>query len=213
MTTQDLPTIPGLTYPLRRKPIFKTRKQVSISGFVTRIADWAFPRYQWELAYSALRQGTLVGSWSEFATLEGFFEQMQGAFASFLFQDPDDFTVTTQVIGTGTGAQTVFPLVRTFGGASGPVLAPNLGGTINVYLNAVLQGGGTYTVTPWNTGNVNGPGQLIFNSAPGNTVAITMDYTYYFPCCFDDDSLDFEKFMSNLYSLKKMTFTSLKNGS
>lgn len=211
MTTTVLPTIPGLTYPVKRTPQFQTRRSESVSGMTTRVADWSFPRYTWELSYSALRQGQLVGTWAEFAQLQGFFEQMLGGFYTFLYQDADDNAVVGQAILTGDGVTTNFQLVRTFGGATMPVLSPNLSVTPVVKLAGVTQGGGTYTITPWNTANVAGPGMILFNSAPGNGVAITADFSYYFPCAFDEDNLTFEKFMSNLYELKKMSFTSLKN--
>lgn len=211
MTTTVLPAIPGLTYPLRRTPLLQNRRPTSVSGMETRIADWSIPRYTWELTYSALRQGVLIGTWAEYAQLQGFFEQMLGSFYSFLYQDADDNAVVGQTILTGDGVTTTFQLVRTFGGATMPVLAPNLGVTPVVKLNGVTQPGGNYSITLWNTVNAAGPGKLIFVSPPGNGVVITADFSYYFPVRFDDDTLTFEKFLSNVYELKKMTFTSLKN--
>lgn len=211
MSTSVLPSVPGLTFPASRTPIFMTRKQVSISGKEVRIADWSYPRYQWTLQFAMLRQGGFGGSnYSEFATLEGFFEGLQGGFDSFLYTDPDDNTVTGQAVGAGDGSTTAFPLVRAFGGTVAPILAPNLSAAFNVYLAGVLQSASSYTVTPWGTSNSNGPGQLIFNSAPGAGVAITADFTYYFPCRFDDDKIDFSKFMSSIYEAKSVKFTSIK---
>lgn len=209
MSTSVLPSIAGLTFPASRTPIFATRKQSSISGKETRIADWSYPRYQWTLQFSVLRQGAFAGaSYTEMAQLEGFFEALQGGFDSFLYTDPDDNAVSGQALGTGDGSKTVFPLTRTFGGTNAPILAPN---TVSaVYLNGVSQLGSSYTVTPWGTSNSNGPGQLIFNTAPGSTVAVTADFSYYFPCRFDDDKIDFERFMQSLYALKKLSFTSIK---
>ena len=87
------------------------------------------------------------------------------------------------------------------------VLAPNLGATVVVYLNGVVQSLAGYSINPWGTGDAAGPGALKFTTAPGLGVSVTADFSYYFPCRFDEDALDFEKFMSAVYSLKKMAFT------
>lgn len=207
-----LPTFAGLAFPWVRSPTFQTRKQVNISGKEVRIADWSSPRYTWELAYEVLRQGTILGTFTEWAQMEAFFESLLGGYDSWLYKDPDDFQVTGQLLGVGVSGQLVYPLLRTIasGGLPVPVLAPNTSLTINVYINAVLQSGASYTITNWTSSNTNGPGKLIFGSQPTVGQQISIDMQYYWPVRFDDDSLSFSKFMSNLYELKKMSFTSIK---
>lgn len=123
MSTQQLPVLGGITFPAKRTTNWKTRKQVSISGKETALADWQSPRWTWEVPYSTLKQsGTSV----EFATLAGFYNQMLGGFDSFLYTDAFDNAVTGQSLGAGTGAQAAFPFLRTFGGATQPALAPNV---------------------------------------------------------------------------------------
>lgn len=209
MSTNVFPSLAGLGWPTSRSPIFKTRRQVNISGKEVRIADWSYPRYKWTLVFNFLRQGagTFSSSYTEFSQLEGFFEKLLGGWDSFLYADPDDGVVVGQNIAVGNGVTTAFQLQRTFGGASCPILAPNLATTFNVYLNGVQQPGGNYTVTPWGATN---PGLLTFVSPPGNGVLITADFTYYFPCRFDDDTLTFEKVLSFVYDCKKLSFTSIK---
>ena len=207
MSTQTLPALPGLGFPWSRMPTFQTRRQVSVSGKETRIADWSIPRYTWSLTYDVLRQGTYQGTWTEYTTLRGFFEQMYGGWDSFLYTDVDDNTVVGQAIATGDAATLAFPMVRTSGGFTVPTLAPNLSPTPPViYLNGVAQMSG-YSITPWGG---SAPGILTFASAPGSGVAITADFSYYWPVRFDDDKMTFDKFMSNLYMLKKLSFTSIK---
>jgi hypothetical protein len=41
-------------------------------------------------------------------------------------------------------------------------------------------------------------------------VAIAADFSFYFPCRFAADEMDFEKFMAALYAAKKVAFISLK---
>lgn len=211
MSTTVLPSLPGLVFPWKRTPTFKTRTQTSVSGKEVRIADWSTPRYQWELSYSALRQGTINGSFTEFATFEGFFETLLGGFDSFLYVDPDDNAVITQAIGTGDGATKNFQMRRTFGGASMSILAPNLGVSFSVFDNGTLKTNGTdYSITPWGTSDPVGPGVIKFVTAPVSTHAITATFQYYFPCRFDDDTLTFEKMMAAVYQLEKVSFTSIK---
>jgi hypothetical protein len=52
---------------------------------------------------------------------------------------------------------------------------------------------------------------VTFVTAPGAGVSITADFTYYWPCRFDGDTLPFNKFMSSLYAGKKLSFKSVKN--
>ena len=207
-----MPAMAGLQFPWTKEPKFKTRRQEAVSGREVRIADWAYPRYTWTLDYSALRQGILSGgSFTELAQFEGFFENLLGGWDSFLYQDADDYTVTAQGIGTGDGSTKNFPLIRAFGNFVIPVLAPNLVATYNVYLNGVAQSHPSqYSITPWGTSDPNGPGVIEFVTAPGATVAITATFQYYFPCRFDADTLTFKKFLAAVYSLSKVSFTSIK---
>lgn len=206
MSTSVFPTLAGLGWSVTRREIWKTRSQEAISGKETRIADWSYPRHQWALGFDFLRQGALSGTaYSEFAQLAGFFDLRQGMFDSFLYADADDNAVTGQAIATGDGATTAFAFVRSFGGFAEPILAPNV--VSHVYLNGVAQSPGGYTVNGWGSAS---PGTLVFGTPPGSGVAITADFSFYFPCRFAADQMDFEKFMAALYSAKKISFVSLK---
>ncbi|HLH50092.1 MAG TPA: DUF2460 domain-containing protein [Roseiarcus sp.] len=216
MSTQVFPTLAGLGWSVKRTPLWKTRKQESISGKRTTLADWSFPRWQWELTFDFLRQAganqqvtSFAGStYSEFASLAGFFNARQGGFDSFLYTDPDDNTSPTdQPIGTGDGTTTTFQLVRAFGGFVEPILAPSA--ITNVKVNGVVKTLGTdYAVSTW--GGSSTPGVITFTAAPAASAAITATFTFNFPCQFDDDSLTFEKFMAALYQAKSVKFSSLK---
>ena len=205
MSNAVFPTLAGLGWSIKRAPQFKTRKQVSISGKETAIADMAYPRWEWELTFNVLRQGTRGQStFSEMSDLVGFYNERQGGFDTFLYQDQDDNSVTGQALGEGDGTTTAFQLVRSFGGFVEPVLAPNA--VSAVYLNGVKQTSG-YAVSSW---GATSPGVVTFTSAPGAGVAVTADFTFYFPCRFVDDTMSFEKFMATLYSAKSVKFQSIK---
>jgi uncharacterized protein (TIGR02217 family) len=200
----------GTGWPITRTPVWDTIVQQSISGKEVRIAKQTYPRWKYELVISILRSSAAYSS-TEFQYVVGFFNSRQGMFDTFLYQDADDNSVTSQALGTGDGTTTVFQFVRAFGGFIEPVLAPNTGGTINVYLNGVLQSGSSYAVNGWGTGSSNGPGSLVFNSAPGSGVVITADFSYYWPCRMQTDSVDFSLFLSGMYENKKLSFISVKN--
>jgi len=317
MGTSFFPSLPGLGYPVSRTALWSTRQQEAVSGTEFRIADYTFPRYQWDLQFNILRS---AAAYTEFQTLLGFINARQGAFDSFLYTDADDNSVTSQAIATGNAVTTGFPLVRTFGNFVEPVLAPNtvsavylagasiasagysaptngaltqtsagsLGATTyyvrstwvtssgettagtetslavsannvlnvaapsspptgvlgwNVYVSNSVGGSGQETKqnstpialgTAWvepNTGLTTGafvpasnttgwsvsdwgsstPGILTFAGTPGSGIAITADFTYYWPCRFVDDKAMFDLFMNQYYSVKKLSFMSVKN--
>lgn len=206
MSTQVLPTMPGVAWPVGRTMLDDVTIQTNISGKETRINNQSVPRYRWQLTYNILRS---AAAYTEYQQMLGFINSRYGRWDTFLYQDNDDKAVTGQQIGTGDGTTTVFQLVRTLNGFIEPVLAPNAVSAVK--LNGVTQSGGSYTVTNWGTANANGPGVIIFNTPPGNGVTITADFTYYWPCRFDMDSYEFSQFMSQYYDLKKLSFVSVKN--
>jgi uncharacterized protein (TIGR02217 family) len=202
MSTAILPSLAGLGFDVTRTPVWDTTVQQAISGKETRVARQTYPRWKWELTYNVLRSGASFG---ELQQLAGFFNARQGMFGTFLYQDADDNAVTGQAVATGDGATTAFQLIRNFGGFVEPVLAPNA--VANVYLNGVSQSSG-YSVASWGGTS---PGFLTFVSPPASGVAITADFTYYWPCRMSDDSVSFSLFMSQSYKAKKFGFISVKN--
>jgi uncharacterized protein (TIGR02217 family) len=205
VTVPVYPVLPGLAYSVKRTPTWSTRVQQSISGKETRVADYAYPRYAYELVYDSsrggfLRQGkTAAGTFAELATLLGFFNTAQGSFGMFYFTDPDDNAVTGQSFGTGDGATTAFQLARALGGFVEPVQAVN--GSPQIYIAGVLQSGG-YTV--------GATGIVTFTTAPANGAALTWTGSYYWAARFADDKIDFEKFMASLWEAKSVKLISVK---
>lgn len=96
------------------------------------MANYTFPRYQWDLVFNCFRQGVVNNNtYTEFAQILGFYNTVQGSFDSFLYQDQDDYSTLVnlagapQPLGTGDATTVAFPLVRSFGGFIEPVLAYN----------------------------------------------------------------------------------------
>jgi uncharacterized protein (TIGR02217 family) len=198
MGTAIFPALAGLEYPVVKTPIAgRTLIQNSVSGQENRVALWSAPRWQWTLSFNFLRDDAT----DEFRTLLGFFLARQGSFDSFLFDDIDDDTVTGQPLGIASPGQTAFQLVRSLGGHTEPVLAPNA--VSAVYVN------GTSIGSAWSV-NRSG-GVLTLDSAPATGSTVSADFTFYWPVRFIADQYDFGKFMNRLWEQKKLDFISLKN--
>jgi uncharacterized protein (TIGR02217 family) len=201
------PALPGLAWSVTKSPTFQTRIQRAVSGRELRALDYPYPLWQFTLVFDFLRDNAAAG-YDELRTLMGFFMLCQGAFGTFLFQDPSDDRVSGQQIGTGDTLRTVFQLQRTMGktlsggGFLEPIIAPNV---VNaVYFNGIVQDPAGYSVDSMT-------GLVTFNIAPGSGLIITADYSYYFRCRFIDDSYAFENFMFQLWQLKKLTFISVRS--
>ena len=91
--TLVFPSLPGLTWNVVKAPTFQTRIQRAVSGRESRTLDYPYPLWQFTLVFEFLRDNPAAG-YDELRTLMGFFMLAQGAFGSFLFQDPTDYTVT-----------------------------------------------------------------------------------------------------------------------
>jgi uncharacterized protein (TIGR02217 family) len=201
------PALPGLAWSVTKTPTFQTRIQRAVSGRELRALDYPYPLWQFTLIFDFLRDNPAAG-YDELRALMGFVMLCQGAFGTFLFQDPTDNRVSGQQIGTGDTLKTVFQLQRTMGktlpggGFLEPIVAPNV--VDAVYFNGIVQEPTGYRVDPMT-------GLVTFNIAPGNGLIITADYSYYFRCRFVDDSYAFENFMFQLWQLKKLTFISVRS--
>ncbi len=202
MSTQVFPSLKGLGFDWRRKPIWSNINQIASSGKRSTLALWSYPIYEWELTYEFLRSSTAN---PEFQQLLGFFNARGGNFDTFLLEDPDDYTVTDQGIGTGDGVETEFQLVRTLGGYSEPVLAPHV--ITNIKAAGVTVDPADYTVSTWGSAT---PGLVTFDTAPANGAALTATFTFYFPVYFLDPSIDFSKFMDKLWEAKSVILRSEK---
>lgn len=123
MSNAVYPALPGLAWPTKRTPLWKTKVSNTPSGREFRTAPMLVPRYRYTLQYDFLRSAAAL---SEFQTLFGFFNARHGAFDSFLYNNPDDNSIAGQPIGVGDGATAAFQLVRSLGGFSEPVFDPVL---------------------------------------------------------------------------------------
>jgi uncharacterized protein (TIGR02217 family) len=195
MTIPVFPSLAGQEWPLARTPLWKTLKQESLSGKEVRVPAFTFPRYQWSTSFSLLRA---AASLEEFQSLLGFVNSVAGGALPFYFEDPQDNAVSGQEFGTGDGATTVFQLVRAFAGFVEPV--QSLNGTPAIAISG----------TPTSSFSLSNVGVVTFASAPASGAALTWTGSYYWLCRLDEDTNAFSQFMSGLFEMKKLSFTSIK---
>jgi uncharacterized protein (TIGR02217 family) len=206
------PSLAGLGFDVLRTSVWNTNLQENVSGKQVGIGYWSSEKYTWELTFDFLRANGAFGATSdEWQNLQNFFNQIAGRLSTFLYRDADDNQAVLQFIGIGDGVTTQFQCVRSLGtsGEATPILAPNFDTNGTVFLNGVQ----TATAVYFKYGNNQGQpaGVLQFSPAPPQGTIITATFPYFWPCRFDDDKMTFTKFMSQLWSNKKVTFTSVKN--
>lgn len=202
MSTLIFPTVTGAGYPIETVPRFENMVTKKVSGFRTRVAQRAYPVWDFTLTYSGLASNSnwgYVGA-NTLQQIEGFFLDRQGSYDSFLLLHDTDNHVTNGAIGTGDGTTTTFILTRTMGSTlAEPVGYVHSTDISGVYLNGTPTG--SYTIVA--------PNQLVFSSAPASGVLITASFQFYFHVTFAEDTLDFEEFMDNLYECHEVKLTSI----
>lgn len=211
LTENQIPQFPqlrGQTYPAVRTLLSAGLHQQGLGGQQTDIDLWPFPRYQYSIPYSFLKN--LVAG-DGFAEMLGDFENLVGfvndrrAVYPFYYEDPDDCATSPdgagnpqdQIFGQGDGTTVDYQLVRTLGGYDEPVYVPNSIPIIKV--------AGTPTLL-FSLGNL---GALTFDSAPAPGALLTWSGFYLWICKFDKESVAFSKMDVMLYELKALTFKTL----
>lgn len=201
MTLAQFPVLPGIGWKISRILVTNTKILTADSGVEYRSQTWSYPRRKFTIPVSFLRQ---YGSFVEQAALEGFILSAAGMFANWFYDDPFDDTATNQSIGVGNAAQLAFPLVRTYGGFTEPIFY--CASVQNVYLNGAVQASG-YSLTQ--TGPY-GNDTITFATPPGNGVAVTADFKFYYVCRLQNDENEMINDFSGLWSMKSIDFYSVK---
>jgi hypothetical protein len=222
MTTfLDYPILEALYIEMTWRPIWSGEQQEHQSGGEYRFSYWDSPLWEWDLQYELLREGFRTGqAWDELRQIVGLFNACQGPTLGFRFLNPDDNQVVRQLTGTTDGTTTTFDLVRSYG-ANNPFLGYTSMERIgfldqtkpfNLYVDS-----SPVPVSPSDpvygyTFDLDTPSQqqLMFNTAPpnGHTIYVDMAYRYYVR--FKDTQYDFDKFLQNVWALKKVTLRSLR---
>jgi uncharacterized protein (TIGR02217 family) len=166
-------------------PERRTDVVMTASGREERNSRWANSRRRYNVGFG-------VKSLDDVHAVIAFFEERRGRLHAFRFKDHADFksgspqsTVTPldQVIGTGTGAQTQFQLVKNYGSGLrnyARVIAAPVAGTVRMAVNGS-------EVTSFTVNLATGVATL--NTAPGAGVVVTAGFEFDVPVRFDTDEI------------------------
>lgn len=166
-----------ISYGSSGGPEYSTDIVETHGGHEQRNSNWADARARYNVAHG-------VKTKEQLDALISFFRARRGRADGFRFKDWTDYQGIGQSLGTGTGAQTAFQLVKRYVSGSATevrVIKKPVAGTVSVYLNGVLQGSGFSVATA--------TGIVTFTVAPGSGVAVTADFEFDVPARFDTDRL------------------------
>lgn len=199
MSNAVYPVLPGLEWPVKKTPLWRTKVSTTPNGREFRSSNMVYPRYRLGLKYEFLRSAAAL---AEFQALFGFFNARAGAFDTFLFSDPSDYQATLAPFGTGDGSTTAWQLLRPVGGHTQPVYdLDNTGPAPAIYrAGALLSSGYSISAT----------GVVTFSTAPSSGQALTWTGRYYWRCRFEGDELGFEQFMQDLWRTGEVRLVSCK---
>lgn len=198
MSNAIFPTLAGLSWGVKKTPIWSTNVQTSANGREVRATYFSYPRWKFSLSFEVLRTKRAV---NELEQLAGFFNARRGSFESFLYEDPTDNEVTNQTIAIVEEGKTKYQLLRSYGGFVEPVLAVK--GSPSIRVGGVLKTRGRdYSITNM--------GVLVFVTPQPVGQPITWTGNFYFRVRFVNDTTDFENFIGHLWSAKKIELMSVK---
>ena len=174
-------TLPTGGYIDTREVLYDVRVDTGVSGKEWRSTWASVPRTRLGVVVDVLRSD--AGSREDAQATWGHFARHFGALDSFLFTDPEDYTVTAHPFGTGDGATLSFQLQRTqvtgtFPANFWPLYSSgfepcfDLNSAPAIYVGGVLKTLATdYTVSA--------TGLVTFVSAPASAAALAWTGTYY----------------------------------
>ncbi len=181
----DLPYPLALGRDATVTPEFSTSIAVTASGFERRNSLWSNARLRFDV-------GPGIRSEAELGTLIAFFRARRGAARGFRLRDPSDHssngmtgtpTITDQLLGTGDGVTSQFPLIKRYGEDAAEQLRritrPNLASVL-VSLNGTIATG--WTLEPG--------GVISFAAPPATGVVVRAGFTFDVPVRFAEDRLD-----------------------
>jgi len=161
------------------------------SGREERNARWAHARRRYDAGYG-------VKSLDALSAVVAFFEERRGRLHGFRWRDrldhssaPPGVNVTPldQTIGTGTGAQTTFSLIKLYGAAHAPYqrpIAKPVAGTVRVAVNGVEQALGSAFTCDATTGIVT----FLSGHVPASGAVVRAGFLFDVPVRFDTDYLE-----------------------
>jgi uncharacterized protein (TIGR02217 family) len=167
-------------------PEFSTSVAITASGFERRNSLWSDARLRFDV-------GPGIRSEAELGVLIAFFRARRGAARGFRLRDPSDFssnnmveapTAADQLLGTGNGTQSDFPLLKNYGSGDAlqmrRITRPRTG-------TVLVSVGGTAMATGWTL--VSG-GIVSFSTPPANGAQVRAGFLFDVPVRFAEDKLE-----------------------
>lgn len=180
----ETPRFPdNISYGSSGGPGFKTFIFEGHTGIEQRLINWSRARGRWDVSYG-IRDKT------DMDEVRAFFYEMRGRAVGFRFKDWGDYSLTSELIGTGNGVQNTFLVTKAYGttNAYSRRIFKLITGTISVTVNAVavpLGAGAAQVNVDVNTGT------LVFGASviPPNTHPIRVTAEFDVPARFDVDQM------------------------
>lgn len=165
-------------------PQFRTEVAAGVTGYVQTNPVMPDPLHAVDIA-GALREMDIAGGTPQYGykVLRNFFMVLKGRANGFRIKNFWDYQDEgLGVLGTGTGSQTVFQIVKryTVGALTmDKTIYKPVAGTVGVLANGVVQ------ATGWTVNTTNG--KVTFTVAPANGVVLTCTFQFDLPMMFDRD--------------------------
>lgn len=177
MSFEEVQFPTDISYGATGGPMFLTDVVTTVSGHEQRNAKWSQSRAKYNVASG-------VKTETQWQALIAFFRARQGKAVGFRFKDWSDYKAESVQIGVGDDTTTDFQLVKIY--TSGAVavsrdITKPVAGTINIYIDAVLQSSGVSIDTT--------TGIVTFTTAPANGEVVTADFEFDVPVRFDTDEM------------------------
>lgn len=197
---QPIPSQWSWKWPIKKTPVYSTIVQTPVSGrSELRVPLYVYPRWQFDLDVSYIK-GDFQNQFSPFATLLGFWMQVNGASDDWLYLDPYDQIVANHQFGTGDSSTVAFQLSRNIGGGSD--IIQNVNGTPVIFNNGVF--------VPANQYSIGSTGVVTFGSAPADGAILSWSGSFYFRCRFNKDAYeDLQEDLYQIWSLQGLKFISV----
>lgn len=193
---QQFPT--DISYGSRGGPGFSTAIVTSKNGQEKRNINWSQARARYDVSYG-------IRSQTQLDSLLAFFNACQGRARGFRYKDWTDYSLTGQVIDTGTGLQTAFQIIKTYTLGSTTftrTITKPIASTLSVYVDGVLQVSG-YTLD-------SATGIITFDAAPDLDDPISVTCEFDVPVRFDMDQLEISLDDINEQTAQNVTLTEIR---
>ena len=178
MSYPIMPPLPlSMAAGLKKSPNFNTVRQKGPAGVTSGIALKPYPTWDFEWSLDHIT-GHEQDATTAVAQMLGTFMATAGGAGLFLFQDPQNNTVTGAQFGVGDDVSVSFQLSRNIYGY--PDIIQNTDGTPLIYVDGV-------EASPT---DISSSGIITFATPPIRSGILTWAGSFYYLCRFSEDTID-----------------------